>query len=93
MTAYMITYDLNAKGQKYDEVIETIKKCSFNNSWCSYWKSSWLIKTNLTPDEIVNKLEPYLDGNDSLIVVEAKQNMQGWLSKDQWRYIHENIFN
>ena len=25
MSAYMITYDLNATGQKYDEVIQAIK--------------------------------------------------------------------
>lgn len=28
MAAYMITYDLNSKGQKYDEVIKAIKDSS-----------------------------------------------------------------
>lgn len=93
MTAYMITYDLNSKGQKYEQVIETIKESSLNNSWCSFWKSSWLIKSNLSPNEIVNKLEPYLDGNDRLLVVEVKNNMQGWLAEEDWKYIRENIFN
>ena len=93
MTAYMITYDLNAKGQKYDEVIETIKKCSFNNAWCSFWKSSWLIKSTMTPSEIQSKIQPHLDSNDDLIVIEVKNNYQGWLTDEEWKYIRENIFN
>ena len=34
MAAYMITYDLNATGQKYDEVIQAIKDSS-TGAWCN----------------------------------------------------------
>ncbi|HBC2029006.1 TPA: hypothetical protein I9Z65_000521 [Clostridium perfringens] len=92
MAAYMITYDLNSKGQKYDEVIKAIKDSS-TGAWCTYWKSSYLIKSYLTPDQILDKIKPHLDGNDTLIIIEVKNNYQGWLSKKQWQYIKENIFN
>lgn len=91
MPAYMITYDLNSEGQKYTEVIQAIKDCS--RSWCSYWKSAYLIKSDLTPNQIQEKIKPHLDSNDSLIVIEVVNNKQGWLSEKQWKFINENIFS
>ena len=92
MAVYLITYDLNSTGQKYEEVIQTIKDAA--TAYCSYWKSSYLIKSSLTANQIVDKIKPHLDNNDKLIVVEAKtSNYQGWLSKEQWKFINENIFN
>lgn len=92
MAAYMITYDLNSEGQNYSKVIDAIKSSS-TGAWCTYWESSYLIKSNLTVDQISNNITPYLDSNDRLIVIEVKNNYQGWLTKDQWKYIRENIFS
>lgn len=91
MAAYMITYDLNSSGQKYDKVIQAIKDSS-TGAWCSYWKSSYLIKSSLTPNQISDNIKPHLDSNDRLIIIEVKNNYQGWLSDKQWKYIKENIF-
>lgn len=91
MPAYMITYDLNSPGQKYEEVIQAIKDSS--TAWCTFWKSSYLIKSNLTPNSIMENIEPHLDGGDTFLIVEVKNNYQGWLSEKQWKYIKENIFN
>lgn len=88
---YMITYDLNSKGQKYDEVIEAIKNAS-TGVWCSFWKSSYLIKSNLTVQQVNDKIIAHLDSNDRLIVIEVKNNYLGWLTDEQWKYIRENIF-
>lgn len=90
MAAYMITYDLNSPGQNYDDVIKTIKDSSL--AWCSYWESSYLIKTNLTPDSIMTNIKPYLDNGDKFIVIEVKNNYSGWLTEKQWKFIRENIF-
>ena len=87
----MITYDLNSKGQNYEDVIQSIKDAS-TGAWCSYWKSSYLIKSNLTVQQVSDKITPHLDSNDRLIVIETKANYQGWLSEKQWKYIRENIF-
>ncbi|URZ06430.1 hypothetical protein [Clostridium felsineum] len=92
MAAYMITYDLDSPGQKYEDVIKAIKDSS--SSWCTYWKSSYLIKSNLTATQISNNINSYLDDNDTMIVTEVlTTNYQGWLNKDQWKFIKENIFN
>ena len=91
MAVYMITYDLNSKGQNYEDVIQSIKDAA-TGAWCSYWKSSYLIKSNLTVQQVSDKITPHLDSNDRLIVIETKANYQGWLSEKQWKYIRENIF-
>lgn len=88
----MITYDLNKTGQNYEKVIQAIKDVS-TGVWCTFWKSSYLIKTNLTPQQITDKIKPHLDSNDTLLVIEVKQNYQGWLEEDDWKYINESIFS
>jgi len=89
---YMITYDLNKEGQNYEKVIKAIKSAS-NGVWCTFWKSSYLIKSNyITADEVSNLITPYLDSNDRLLVIEVKNNKQGWLAEDEWEYINKSIF-
>lgn len=90
---YMITYDLNSPGQNYDKVIEAIKDAS-NGVWCTFWKSSYLIKSNFkSADDVFAKIKPHLDGNDKVLVIEVKNNKQGWLTKEEWKYINESIFS
>ena len=89
---YLITYDLNNPGQNYEKVISAIKKAS-DGVWCTYWKSSYLIRSDhQTADEVSSLITPHLDKNDTLLVIEAVKNYQGWLNKDQWKFIRENVF-
>lgn len=89
---YLITYDLNKEGQKYEEVIQAIKDAS-TGAWISAWKSSYLIKSNYsTATEVSNLITPHLDDNDRLLVIEVKNNKQGWLEKSDWDYINNSIF-
>ena len=89
---YMVTYDLNKQGQNYEKVIQAIKDSS-TGVWCSFWKSSYLIKSNYpTANDIFKNIKPYIDNNDKIIVIEVKNNMQGWLGEKEWAYIHDNIF-
>lgn len=92
MATYLITYDLNKTGQKYDDVIKAIKDAS-TGAWCTFWKSSYLIKSSLTANQISDKITPHLDNNDRMIVMEVTKNYQGWLAEDDWKYIRESIFS
>lgn len=90
---YLITYDLNKQGQDYENVIQAIKSASAG-VWCSYWKSSFLIKSNLrTASDVFAKIRPHLDSNDKVLVIEVKDNKQGWLTNEQWEYINNSIFS
>ena len=85
---YMITYDLNSTGQRYSELISAIKEAS-NGCWCTFWKSSYLIQSPLSPSQITDRLKPYLDSNDRLLVIEVKRNYEGWLTDDERSYIND----
>lgn len=87
MAVYMITYDLNKPGQNYDKLYEAIKKCASNDVWMHYLDSTWFIKTNLSTKQVFEKLEPNIDRNDSLLVMEVKDNYYGRLPKDAWDYL------
>lgn len=90
---YFITYDLNKAGQDYENVIQAIKSAS-DGAWCTYWESSYLIRSNYqSAQEVSDKITKYLDSNDSLLVIEVINNTQGWLPKDAWKYINETIFS
>ena len=90
---YLITYDLNTAGQDYENVIAAIKSAS-DGVWCSYWKSSFLIRSDYeTAQEISDKISPYLDENDKLIIMEVNKNYQGWHSRDEWTCIENAIFS
>lgn len=91
LKAYMITYDLNNPGQHYTEIINIIKNQLSNGIWCSFWKSSFLIKSDKTPNQMLELLKPYLDNDDRFFIVEIVNNKQGWLEKDEWDFINRNI--
>ena len=88
---YIITYDLNNPGQKYTDVIAAIKSSAV--SWTHYLESSFIITSNLSANEIQERIKPYLDNSDRLFISElAKNNHQGWLDTEQWDFISQNIF-
>ncbi len=88
----MLTYDLNSPGQKYDDVIKTIKEV-ISLAYCKYWDSTFLIRSKYTPTEIVDILSPYFDKGDTLFVTEIVDNKQGLLTKSNWDFINENIYD
>ncbi|TLG72088.1 hypothetical protein [Culicoidibacter larvae] len=90
---YIITYDLNAPGQKYNEVIETIKTTLSTGVWCSFWKSSYVFRSNLTPTEMMSCLNPLLDSDDRVFICELNENYNGSLPSEGWDYIKQSIFH
>lgn len=92
-TAYLISYDLNKPGQDYKELYQAIKEAS-TGVWWHHLDSTWIIKSNYSSaDNVFEKLQPYIDKNDLCIVIEIKNNKQGWLTENAWKYLNENIFN
>jgi hypothetical protein len=68
MAIYSIGYDLNRPGQGYSALIEAIKTTF--GTWWHHLDSTWLVKTNLSMVQVRDLLNPYLDQNDELLVVE-----------------------
>jgi len=85
---FMISYDLNDPGQKYDKVFEIIETFG---SYIKLQKSFWLIRTDLTPNEMTDKLNAVLDSNDSLFICELTNSFQGRATDSNWEFIKEHI--
>ncbi|WP_455794688.1 SinR family protein [Clostridium butyricum] len=67
MSSKIITYDLCAPGQNYDDLITAIKKYS---RWAKITESTWLLVTDDTCKTIRDNLNNYIDENDRLFVGE-----------------------
>lgn len=87
MTLYIITYALKGK-KNYIGLYEAIQGYDV---WCHYIESTWIIKTDETPDKIWDRLRPHLDSeSDNLLIVEFGNSYYGWLPKEAWDWIKNN---
>lgn len=86
--AFLITYDLRQPGRDYASMYEAIKK---NRAWWHYLESVWIIVTTETASDIWNTLYQHMDKNDFLMIIEVRNNVQGWLPKDAWDWIAKNV--
>ncbi|MEK4142133.1 hypothetical protein NST48_14350 [Paenibacillus sp. FSL M7-0547] len=91
MAVYLISYDLNKAGKNYDGVYQAIKDSS-TGVWWHYLDSTWIIKSNLTVKQVSDNIRAETDSDDHFIVIEVKNNKQGWLPKKAWDYLNEHIF-
>lgn len=81
----LISYDLNRPGQNYDGLYKEIKKAG---TWWHHLDSTWIIDTNLSPDDWQSRLQKHLDDNDHLLVIEVCDNYQGWLPDKAWKWLN-----
>lgn len=89
MKSYLIGYDLNKTGQDYQTLISEIKKLG---NWWHCLDSTWIIKSDLTPTQIVNKLKSYIDSNDELLVVNVTRDA-AWIgfNKNCSEWLQNNL--
>jgi len=88
MRAFSINYDLKAPGRNYNDLYDAIKA---TGKWWHYLDSTWIVITNEDPTQIWNRLAGTVDKNDYLLIIEVLDNVQGWLPKDAWDWIHANV--
>lgn len=66
MNTYLITYDLNSPGQKYECISKKIKD---SYSWWKCLNNIFIIKSDNSSSQIRDFLKPCIDSNDKLIVL------------------------
>ena len=88
MTAFNITYDLTQPGRNYEGLFEAIK--STGKYW-HYLDSTWIVLTQETAIQLWNRLAKKIDRNDSVLVIEVRNNVSGWMPKDAWAWISANV--
>lgn len=88
MSVKLITYDLNAQGQKHAEVLTKIKNFG---SWARLSESSYAIKSNLTPEQLYQQFKPLIDNNDNLLILTLKKPYQGWADKTVHNWLENQL--
>ncbi len=88
MKVLLISYDLKKSDKNYLDLYKTLKKAS---SWWHYLESCWLLKTSLSPQEWFKKIRPNIDNNDSILIIEVQKHYHGWLPKNAWDWINDNV--
>lgn len=91
MRAFAINYDLKVPNRNYEGLYEAIKQSG--TKWWHYLDSTWLVVTNDNAQQIWNRLAQQIDKNDYILIIEVRDNVQGWLPKDAWEWIHTNVPN
>jgi len=87
MAAFIVTYDLNQHGQKYDCII---KKLEGLGAW-HMQQSVWIVAGNNTSESIRNSLRECLDSNDSLFVGRITDAAWNGLSDQAAAWLIEQI--
>lgn len=80
---YEISYDLITPGKDYNGLYDAIKSLG---PWAHALKSSWLVQTNLSANDIYDKLSRSLDKNDYIFIVEIKLCNSSW-------YLNKEVAN
>lgn len=82
-----ISYDLIEPGKDYEDIIKTIKSMG---SWCHVLKSTWLVDTALTIDQINKLIETHTDKTDAYWItdltsttywVKASAEVRNWIKE------------
>lgn len=84
MAVYLITYDLNKPGQKYEDLHKAIKSYG---TWAHHLDSTWIIETSSSLQVVADHLVNQIDNSDTLLVIEVKNNYSGWMPKKFWEWM------
>lgn len=86
---YSISYDLNRPGQDYDDLYKAIKELG---NWCHPLDSTWIVVSNLTAQQIRDRLQSVSDNTDGLLVVKASAPAAwGGLSQEVSDWLNNNL--
>ena len=92
MAVYFISYNLGGSEEKYASVESVIKDCCYNDTWIHYIDNTWIIKSQMSADQIGRRLNSITQDEDSFIVVEGTDNYAGWLPKEGFDFLYNRIY-
>ena len=75
MATYLISYDLYTPGQNYRGIHHAIEALGEH---LHILRAVWIVKFSGTGQEIIDILDPYIDDNDKLLVVELISGRSVW---------------
>lgn len=86
---YAIILDLKNIFHNYDDLYEELQN---SPSWWHYIKSTWLIRTEETSNQIWNRIQNHITPKDFALIIEVNKDYQGWLPQEAWDWINETFY-
>jgi len=86
----IVDYVLSKRFRDYHPLFEALKNNS-SQSW-HFSDSTWIVNTNLSANEYAERLLPYIETTDSLLVVRITREHQGWLPKEAWDWLNDKQY-
>lgn len=90
MSVHLVSYDLRTPGKDYTRLHDHLKSYG---TWAKPLESFWLIKTDLSAQELRDKVVGYMDANDKVFVVSVGAREAAWknLPQDVVSWIQKNL--
>lgn len=85
--AYLITYDIKPN-DNYNLLEKELKKYE---KWWHYLERTWIIISDETPQEIWSRIENKINKHNNFLIIEVKDNSEGWMERSAWDWIKNNI--
>ena len=60
------------------------------NSWWHYLPTTWLVDTELSPEDFYRELKPRLLDGDHILITGLSRDCYGWLPKKAWEWIRRH---
>ena len=89
MKVLIVTYELKNKEKDYTAFYGVLKSMS---SWAHHIENLWLVQTNDSPENLFNKLRPFMDEQkDFVFITEFNGSYYGWLPTDAWDWVKQAL--
>ena len=80
MATILIAYDIHPSASDASErVTDEIRSLG---EWWHHLESTWLVKTDRTPEQIRDLLKQHVGCDDQLLIVDMSQNAAAWFGVD-----------
>jgi hypothetical protein len=89
MKVFAVNYDLRVRRKPDYKGLE--EELQNSPKWWHYLESTWLILTNETPDQLWSRIASHIHDQDRVLIIEVRDNCQGWLPKEAWDWIKTNV--
>ena len=88
----LITCDFKGDASSYSDFFAELRRLNGENKVLQILEWSWLVASNLSADQICDRLRPYKQQGDRFIVsdITDQKCRQGWLAKSSWEWIRLN---
>jgi len=87
---YLITYDPNTNfnSSNFHDYIEDMDKKGWISDWWHYIKSSYIVASTYSANELYNAAVNGMGGIKHILIVQIDpKNEQGWLPSEAWSWL------